>query len=111
MFESKSPELYAAQIRALLNRPDGAPLLASIRCPTLVLCGRDDSWAPLERHLEIAAAIPGSTLVSIPECGHMSTLECPDAVNEAMRTWLNAVIEAEKTQAASVRHRAAGTRT
>jgi len=90
MFESKSPDLYAAQIRALLNRPDCTPLLAAIRCPTLVLCGREDSWSPPERHEEIAAAIPGSTLVSIPDCGHMSTLERPDAVNEAMRTWLRA---------------------
>ncbi len=95
MFESKSPELYAAQIHALLNRPDGAPLLSQIECPTLVLCGHEDSWSPLQRHREIAAAIAGSRLVDIPHCGHMSTLECPDAVNEAMRTWLQAGIRAE----------------
>ncbi len=92
MFESKSPELYAAQIHALLNRPDGAPLLPLIHCPTLVLCGHDDSWSPVQRHREIAAAIPRSTFVDIPNCGHMSTLERPDAVNVAMRAWLQSVV-------------------
>jgi pimeloyl-ACP methyl ester carboxylesterase len=92
MFESKTPELYAAQIRALLHRPDGGPLLAAIRCPTLVLCGHDDSWSPVLRHREIAAAIASSTFVDIPVCGHMSTLERPEAVNQAMRSWLLSVI-------------------
>lgn len=95
MFESKTPELYAAQIHALLNRPDGGPLLSEIKCPTLVLCGHEDSWAPAPRHHDMATRIAGSVLVDIPDCGHMSTLERPEAVNEAMRAWLRAVIESE----------------
>jgi pimeloyl-ACP methyl ester carboxylesterase len=94
MFEAKTPELYAAQIHAMLNRPDGGPLLSQIKCPTLVLCGHEDSWAPAPRHHDMAATIRGSTLVDIPNCGHMSTLEQPEAVNEAMRAWLKAVIQA-----------------
>jgi pimeloyl-ACP methyl ester carboxylesterase len=101
MFESKSADMYAAQVHALLNRPDAAPILPSIQCPTLVLCGHEDSWAPVQRHREIAAEIAGSTFVDIPGCGHMVTLECPDAVNEALRTWLRAVIRAEPARAAS----------
>jgi pimeloyl-ACP methyl ester carboxylesterase len=96
MFESKTPELYAAQIHAMLNRPDGGPVLGQIKCPTLVLCGHEDSWAPAPRHHDMADRIPGSTLVDIPNCGHMSTLERPEAVSEAMRTWLRAVIESER---------------
>ena len=46
MLARKTPEHYAAQIEALLNRPDAEPLLATIRCPTLLLCGRDDAWSP-----------------------------------------------------------------
>ncbi|HEV7714553.1 MAG TPA: alpha/beta fold hydrolase [Steroidobacteraceae bacterium] len=94
MFASKTPEVYAAQIRALLDRPDGAPLLAAIRCPTLVLCGHEDSWSPPQRHREISTSIANSTLVDIPVCGHMSTVERPEAVNEAMRAWLASVIDA-----------------
>ena len=94
MFESKSPDIYAAQIRALLNRPDGAPVLPTIRVPTLLLCGHEDAWSPPQRHVEMAALIPNSTLVDIPVCGHMSTLERPQAVNAAMRAWLEKVAEA-----------------
>jgi pimeloyl-ACP methyl ester carboxylesterase len=99
MFEAKTPELYAAQIHAMLNRPDGGPLLAQIKCPTLVLCGHEDSWSPAPRHHDMAATIRGSTLVDIPDCGHMSTLERPDVVNDALRTWLNAVLQAENGNA------------
>jgi pimeloyl-ACP methyl ester carboxylesterase len=39
---------------------------------------------------EIAAGIPGAKLEIIPDCGHLSTLEKPEAVNRAMRAWLTA---------------------
>jgi pimeloyl-ACP methyl ester carboxylesterase len=88
MIERKTPELFAAQTRALINRPDATPVLAKVRCPTLVLCGRDDLWSPPRRHEEIRDMIPGSTLTVVPYCGHMSTMERPAAVSEALRAWL-----------------------
>lgn len=95
MFEAKSPQIYEAQTRALINRPDATPVMPTIRCPTLVLCGHEDSWSPVQRHLEMAAAIPGSTFVDVPDCGHMCTMERPDAVSAAMRTWFLSVLESE----------------
>lgn len=89
MFASKTAEHFEAQIQALLNRPDATPLLSQIRCPTLVLCGREDTWSSYQQHQEMSALIPGSTLVAVPECGHMSTMERPQAVSEALRTWLD----------------------
>ena len=88
MIERKTPDIFEAQIRALLARPDASRLLGRIRCPTLVLCGREDGWSPVAVHEEMAAAIAGSELVVIPECGHMCTLERPGAVADAMRAWL-----------------------
>ena len=32
----------------------------------------------------LAAAIPGAQLVVVPECGHLSTLERPQAVNKSL---------------------------
>jgi pimeloyl-ACP methyl ester carboxylesterase len=96
MFESKTPEIYAAQTRALINRPDAKRVLTSIRVPTMVLCGREDSWAPVQRHLEMSAGIAGSTFVEVPDCGHMCTMERPEAVTAAMRKWFESVIEAEQ---------------
>jgi pimeloyl-ACP methyl ester carboxylesterase len=87
MFARKSPDIFAAQIRALLGRPDATPLLRSIRCPALVLCGEDDSWSPVARHREMAEQIPGARLVIVPECGHMCTLERPEAVTRALLDW------------------------
>lgn len=79
---------FEAQIRALLARPDRTGLLSTLRMPTLVLCGREDSWAPLSRHQEMARRITGSQLADVPECGHMSTMERPAAVSAALRAWL-----------------------
>jgi len=90
MIERRTPEVFAAQIQALLNRPDASGQLAGIACPTLVLCGRQDSWSPLSRHETLAAAIPGSTLVAVEDAGHMTTMERPGAVNEAFAQWLRA---------------------
>ncbi len=87
MFARSSAHVFAAQIRALLARPDASALLPGIRCPALVLCGEQDSWAPAERHREMAAIIPGAQLVLVPECGHMCTLERPEAVTRALLDW------------------------
>ncbi len=81
-------EQFEAQIRALLARPDRTGLLSDLRMPTLVLCGREDAWAPLSRHREMARRISGSELVDVPESGHMSTMECPEAVTAALLAWL-----------------------
>ena len=43
--------------------------------------------APATRHREMAAQIPGATLALIPECGHMCTLERPEAVTRALLDW------------------------
>jgi len=80
---------FAAQIRALLARPDRTDLLTTLRMPTLVLCGTDDSWSPLPRHEDMARLIRGSHLVSVPDCGHMSTMERPAAITTALLAWLD----------------------
>jgi pimeloyl-ACP methyl ester carboxylesterase len=89
MFERFTPDLFEAQIRALLARPDAASLLPAIRCPTLVLCGRDDAWSPPARHTFMHDRIADSRLVVIDHCGHMSTMEEPAAVCAAFAAWLD----------------------
>lgn len=89
MIARSSPQVFEAQIHALLNRPDRTALLGDIAIPTLVLCGHDDAWSPLARHEEMARRIRGSRLVDVPDCGHMCTLEKPDAVGRALLQWLD----------------------
>lgn len=89
MFERSSVAAFAAQIEALLARRDATALLATIHVPTLVLCGREDSWSPPARHEFMHARIAGSTLEVIADCGHMSTMERPETVNRALAAWLD----------------------
>jgi pimeloyl-ACP methyl ester carboxylesterase len=79
---------FVRQVTAIMKRPDSRPLLASIACPTLVLVGDGDELTPPEFSKEIAAGIPGARLAVVPHCGHLSTVEQPDAVNAALAEWL-----------------------
>jgi pimeloyl-ACP methyl ester carboxylesterase len=74
---------------AIIARPDSRGTLGSIRCPTLVLVGDDDRITPPEVAREMADGIAGAVLAIIPDCGHLSTLERPDAVTRELEAWLN----------------------
>lgn len=88
MMSRKTPEIFAAQVRALLARRDATLVLEQIRCPALLITGREDGWSGPAQHQAMAARIPGSKLVIVPDCGHMSTLERPEAVSAALRDWI-----------------------
>jgi len=90
MIERKTPAAFEAQITALLARPDAREVLRGLRCPTLLLCGRQDAWSPLARHEEMHALLPGSQLAVIEDAGHMCTMEQPAAVTAVLRDWLRA---------------------
>ena len=79
---------FIRQQTAILGRADSRAALGSIRCPTLVLVGEGDELTPPELAAEIAAGIPGARLTTVPQCGHMSTLEQPDEVTRALLEWL-----------------------
>jgi pimeloyl-ACP methyl ester carboxylesterase len=67
----------------LASRPCG-----DCQCPTLVLVGDGDELTPPTLSQEIAAGIRGSRLVVIPDCGHLSTVERPQAVTLALVEWM-----------------------
>ena len=90
MTQRVGKDAYLRQMKAIMGRPDGRADLPRIGVPTLVLCGREDQATPLELHEEIAALIPGAALATIEHCGHLSTLEQPEAVNAALGAWLAA---------------------
>ncbi len=83
-------EVFVRQQRAIMSRADSRLLLTSIRCPTLVLVGDGDELTPPELAKEIAGGIAGATLKIVPDCGHLSTLEKPEAVNSELAKWLSA---------------------
>ena len=90
MAHAVGPGGFERQERAIIARPESRGDLSDISCPTLVLCGRDDTLTPPHLHEELADGIPGAYLIQADHCGHLSTLERPEAVTRAMRAWLGA---------------------
>jgi pimeloyl-ACP methyl ester carboxylesterase len=90
MAEETGVEAFLRQQQAIIARPDSRPTLGAIRCPTLVLVGEQDRGTPPDLAREIAAGIGGARLVTVPDCGHLSTLERPQAVTKALVEWMQA---------------------
>jgi pimeloyl-ACP methyl ester carboxylesterase len=86
--DDTGPDVFVRQQTAIMSRPDSRQDLGAIRCPALVLVGDGDEATPPERAAEIANGIAGARLVTVPECGHLSTLERPDHVTRALIDWL-----------------------
>lgn len=88
MAEDTGAEAFARQQTAIMTRADSRPGLAAIACPTLVVVGADDVLTPPDRAAEMADAIPGARKVVVPDCGHLSPLEQPQAITEALVAFL-----------------------
>ena len=82
------PAVFVRQQNAIIGRIDSRPTLPAVRCPTLVLVGDADQLTPPALAQEMAAGIADAALVVVPECGHASTLEQPEAVTAALVEWL-----------------------
>ena len=90
MADDTGPEVFIRQQTAIIARPDSTADLARIRCPTLVIVGDGDVPTPPERAKEIVDGIKGARLVTVPVCGHMSAIERPEAVTDALVGWMQA---------------------
>jgi len=91
MAETVGKDAFTRQQKAIIGRIDSRPSLQRITCPTLLLCGRDDVVTPVEVHEEMAAAMAGSQLVIIDQCGHLSPLGQPQQVTDALAAWLSRI--------------------
>lgn len=90
MAQDLGPEVFENQSIALRDRPDSCLTLPTIDCPVLVLCGEEDQLCPVEYHRFIADNIAGAQLIVLSDCGHLSTMEQPQLVNQALHKWLSA---------------------
>ncbi|NOY56532.1 MAG: alpha/beta fold hydrolase [Actinobacteria bacterium] len=85
MIESTAPETVVAALEGMARRPDRTGILATITVPTLVLVGQEDQPTPPTVAEAMAELIPGSTLVTVPGAGHLTPVEAPERVNDALR--------------------------
>jgi pimeloyl-ACP methyl ester carboxylesterase len=91
MAERLGEEVFVRQQKAIIGRIDSRPSLTRIKCPTLVLCGREDAITPVEVHREIAAWVPTARLEIVKGAGHLSPLEQPEKVTGALRSWIGEI--------------------
>lgn len=80
MFARKTADRFARQLSALLTRPDASAVLAGLQAmglPTMLLCGRHDSWASVAQHEAMQGLAPDASLRIIEDAGHMVLMERP----------------------------------
>lgn len=90
-FEAIHVPSLAMAVAALIRRPSIVHELGRVQCPSLVIVGEEDASLPPPLSQEIADAIPNASLVMIPGAGHLSALEKPNEVTEAMLRFLDEV--------------------
>ena len=78
------PAGFSGALEAMKSRPDSTARLDAIDVPTLVMVGAHDQPSPPEVAQAMHERIPGSRLAVLPNAGHLSNLEVPDAFNQAL---------------------------
>jgi pimeloyl-ACP methyl ester carboxylesterase len=84
-------DIFAAQQKALLSRPDRLDLLASISCPILAVTGSEDNWAPPAQHQEMVDRAPHARLEVVEGAGHMLPVEVPEKLAEILTGFIRAI--------------------
>jgi pimeloyl-ACP methyl ester carboxylesterase len=88
LIREQSPQAIAGAQRGMAARADTTDVLASIKVPTLVVTGEEDTVTGPEVGRDLAAGIPGARFLLVEEAGHLSNLEQPEIVNEALLDFL-----------------------
>jgi pimeloyl-ACP methyl ester carboxylesterase len=86
--EEMAAEVRPESMRTALTamaQADQRDLLPGIAVPTLLVWGEQDARSPLSVARQLEEAIPDTTLVVIPDAGHVSNLEQPERFNDAVR--------------------------
>ncbi len=91
------PELFVAQVRAILDAPDSLRAeLNTVRVPVLVITGSQDALTPVGDAEELAELIPHARLEVLSGAAHGLMAEAPNGFNDAVLRFLNEVDAAER---------------
>ena len=83
-FLAQDPESMLIAGHAMIGRDDVTGRLAEITAPTLVIVGEQDVDPGVTASVALAARIPGARFIALPDTGHLSALEQPDAFGAAV---------------------------
>lgn len=89
---STAPATVAAALHGMAERADSSNFAAGIQIPTLAIAGSEDILTPAAEMRDMAMQIAEATFVEIPEAGHMTPIEAPEAVNAAIEHFLSGSI-------------------
>lgn len=88
MIREASPAGVAAAQRGMAWRPDRSRVLPRLDVPVLILVGAEDEVTPPEESQAMEREVRGGELVTIPEAGHLASLEQPEPFNQALEGFL-----------------------
>lgn len=83
------PAAVAWASRAMAERPDSFDVLRATDVPALVVVGEQDVLSPEAQAQAMADALPQGRLVVVPEAGHLSAVEDPQAFDAAVTGFLD----------------------
>lgn len=86
--------LFVAMLSAA-GQHSADDLLPTIQVPTLVVAGDRDGFTPPERSRDMAATIPGSELLEIPNGSHTAPIEHPNLVDWTIRDFMARRIDSD----------------
>lgn len=81
---SADPAAAAWAQRAMAARPDSLETLAQLSVPSLIVVGEEDVLSPPTDAAAMASALHGAVVVEIPGVGHLTPVEAPRYVAEAL---------------------------
>ncbi|HJQ48080.1 MAG TPA: alpha/beta fold hydrolase [Amycolatopsis sp.] len=90
LIDSQPPAGVAWAARAMAARPDSADALAAAQVPALVVVGEEDGLTPPDAARAMTEALPDAELAVLPGAGHLTPLEAPGALSEALLHWWDA---------------------
>ncbi|HSO55707.1 MAG TPA: alpha/beta fold hydrolase [Actinomycetes bacterium] len=88
LIREQSPQAIAGAQRGMAARAATTDVLATIKVPTLVVTGEEDTVTGPEVGRDLATGIPGARFLLVEEAGHLANLEQPEIVNEALLDFL-----------------------
>lgn len=88
LMERQAKGVLYVDFNACNSYAAGFDRAAAVTCPTLFVLGRRDLMTPPKAGRNLAAAIPASKVVEIEGSGHSLMTEQPDAVLEAVKSFL-----------------------
>ncbi|WP_298180840.1 alpha/beta fold hydrolase [Saccharomonospora sp.] len=84
LIEQQPPAGVAWAQRAMAARDDATDVLRSADVPSVVIVGEEDTVTPPEKARDLADILPRGELVVLPEAGHLTPLEAPEGVVDAV---------------------------